>query len=207
MKYFLILMFITFSVHANVEKVADSGEYQIATTNRADLTSGNIDGSQTYDRLWVDGSNGGSCDYVGSDSSNDGVGYQTFQFHSPSGQMADIEVALNTLPDSVLFIYCSFDPLNPTVDLAAIDDDGGVGFGSAITPADGVQLQPNVVYTAVVTGYDNTEFGTFDLVLGGDLVFGGPAPVEALPVPAISTLAILLLILAMGFVVKRRLTS
>lgn len=206
MKYFLIILAFSFSAYGADEKQPDSREYQISVNNRAATAPGNLDGSQTYDRVFSDGSNGGSCDYTGIDSGNDGVSYQAFQFHSPSGQMADLEVSLGTLGDSVLFIYCSFDPLSPNADLAAINDDGGVGLASAITPADNVQLQANVVYTAVVAGFSNTDLGTFDLILGGDLVLGGPVT-PALPVPVFSTGAILLLILAMGFVVRKRMVQ
>jgi len=119
--------------------------------------------------------------------------------------MADLAVVLGSLPDSLLFIYCAFDPANPNTSLVAIDDDGGAGLASAITPADGVQLQANVSYFAVVSGFGTTDLGTFDLNLGGDLVLGGAVPVEAVSVPTVSTLALLLMAFAMlGFVVMRR---
>ena len=165
---------LTFAVSAmsTKEKSPFTQEYTISNEQRGGGMSGNLDGLLTFDRQFGDGTSGGSCDYVGQDSSNDGVAYAVFPFFSPSGQMADLEVQLNTLGDSVLFIYCSFDPLNPADNLVAINDDGGVDFGSAISPADMVQLDPQTTYYAVVTGFSLTDLSTFNLVLGGDLQFG-----------------------------------
>jgi uncharacterized membrane protein len=206
MKLVLIMALLSFNVFADSEKQTDTQEYQIPSANRADTVSGNLDGSQTYDRVFGDGSNGGTCDYVGTDSGNDGSSYQTFEFHSPSGEMVDMEVVLGSLSDSLLFIYCGgFDPANPNANLVAIDDDGGAGFGSAITPADAVQLQANVSYTAVVAGFTSANLGTYDLNLGGDLVLGGPIPVVPQSVPTLSFYAMMLLALALiGFVFIRR---
>ena len=151
----------------------------------ADMSPGDLDGSATFDRRFLV-TYDGTCAAPSSDSSNNGVAYQVFPFYSPGGQNADIEVVLGTLADSVLFIYCDpFDPSTPASNIVAWDDDDGVGFGSAITPADGVVLDPGVQYFAVVSGFNNAQLGTFDINLGGDLVLGSPAAI--LEVPTLST--------------------
>ncbi len=203
MKKIVLMLLVSSCAWAESEKVADTREYQVAAPDRAFVAPGNLDGTNTYDRVFSDGSNGGSCDYVGTDSGNDGVGYQTFEFHTPTGELADMEVVLGTLGDSLLFIYCGgFDPANPNNNLVAIDDDGGAGLGSAFTPADGIMLDANVTYVAVVAGFSNTDLGTFDLNFGGDFVAGAPEPVS---VPTLSTLALIVMMLAIfGFVYMRR---
>lgn len=172
--------------------------------------SGNLDGSATYDRQFLV-TYDGSCAAASSDSGNDGTSYQTYSVYSPSGQNMQAEVVLNSLPDSVLFVYCDpFDPLNPATNIRAWDDDGGVGFGSAIVAADGVAMVPNEVYTLVVTGFGPTDLGTYDLVLGGDLEFGTPGTplAEARELPTLSWQATLLLLVGLGiagtFILRRR---
>ncbi len=92
---------------------------------------------------------------------------------SPGGENLDAEVVLGSLADSVLFLYCDpFDPLNPANNIAAWDDDGGVGFGSAIVPGDGVALAAGVPYQLVVCGFGPANLGTYDLVVGGTIVNG-----------------------------------
>ncbi len=174
------------------EKSIDNSEYQIIPTNpelSAATVSGNLDGTNTFDRVWEDGIDSG-CALTTSDSGNDGVSYQVFEFHSPSGQAADIEVSLDTLSDSLLFVYCSFNPAAPMDMVAGVDDDDGVGFGSAISPADGLILVANTSYYAVVTGYGPADLGTFDLILGGDLIFGAfvDTSIIAPSVPDLSTI-------------------
>lgn len=208
-KIFLLSLLSTTAFALSPEKVADTREYSISVANRSDTTSGNLDGSQTFDRRFDDGVSAG-CDYVSQDSSQNGVSYQVFEFYTPTGENADIEVTFptgSTLTDSVLFVYCSFDPNSPADNMRGIDDDGGTGFASAITPADGMLLDANTTYYAVVAGFSATQQGEFNLVLGGDLVFGR-APLPAPPVvPAFDNYGLLLLLFAtvvLGFFYWRK---
>jgi hypothetical protein len=207
----LVLSALMLSGAASADQKGPNLERHVQPGPNGNLTqSGNLDGSATFDRQFLV-TYDGSCAAASSDSSNDGVSYDTYSVYSPSGQNMQAEVVLNSLTDSVLFVYCTpFDALNPTTNMRAWDDDGGVGLGSAIVAADGVAMVPNEVYTLVVSGFGNTDLGTYDLVLGGDLEFGTPGtplgPTRELP--TLSWQATLLLLLGIGvagtFILRRR---
>ncbi len=208
MKYKIILsLLVAFSLNA-AEKTPDVQEYQISGPNRAATISGNLDGTNTFDRVFGDGIDSG-CAKSSTDSANDGVSYQVFPFYSPTGEAADIEVVLpsgSSLGDTLLFVYCSFNPTAPADNIAGIDDDGGVSFASAITPADGLILDANTTYFAVVAGYDSTEQGNFDLVFGGNIVSGRYIAPPSI-VPATSTISLVLfglMVLLVAFGYSRR---
>lgn len=194
----LIILTVSLSSMA-AEKDPDASEYRIPVTIQSDSTSGNLDGTgSTYNRIFT----GDVSDTCSATSSLSGTGsnvfYQVFELHSPSGQVADIEVVLTGLGDSVLSLYCNFDPTLPQDMLSIYDDDGGAGLGSAITPADAFTLVANQSYFAVVASFGNGATGTFDLVLGGDLLFGPAIP--PVPVPFINNVSILVLSLVLiGF--------
>ncbi|MCB1606909.1 MAG: hypothetical protein KDI71_08030 [Xanthomonadales bacterium] len=162
---------------------------------------GNLDGSATYDRRFLV-TYDGSCAAASSDSSNNGTSFQTFDVRSPSGQNMDAEVVLGTLNDSVLFVYCPpFNPADPATNIRAWDDDGGVGFGSAIVAADGVVMEPNQVYTLVVTSFSQGDAGTYTLNLGGDLQFvGQEEQIFAEPAPMLNWQSGLLVTLLVGVI-------
>jgi len=193
----LIILTVSLSSMA-AEKAPDTSEYRIPVTIQSDSVSGNLDGTgNTYNRIFTSDVSD-TCSATSTLSGNDNVFYQVFELHSPSGQLADIEVVLTGLGDSTLSLYCNFDPSLPQDMLSIYDDDGGAGLGSAITPADAFSLVPNQSYFAVVTAFANGDTGTFDLVLGGDLVFGPAAP--PVPVPFINNVSILVLSLVLiGF--------
>ncbi len=207
MKIVILLMLYTLSVNATEKTATDTLNYSIPESIKSATVSGNLDGTNTFDRVFGDGVDSG-CAHPSTDSGNDGVSYQVFEFHSPSGQAADMEVVLTGLPDSLLFVYCAFDPLSPMNMLAGLNDDDGIGFGSAIVPADGLILVAGVSYFAVVSGFGTGDMGTFDLVLGGDLLLG-PVVVAAPPVmvPVNSWTSLILMFLALiaiGFVSIRK---
>jgi hypothetical protein len=196
----VVLLVVAPGFAADNEKQPDTMDYTIDAANRSDTTSGNIDGSQTFDRRFLV-TYDGTCSAASSDSSNDGVGYEVFPFYSPAGQAVDAEVVLGTLSDSVMFVYCDpFDPANPDLNLLAWDDDGGVGLGSAMTPADGYMLDPFTQYYMVISGYSSASSGDYTLNLGGDLVFGQPTPYEApeAGIPTLSTVGVGLFLLALA---------
>lgn len=196
---------VAVSAQANEKDSVQNDENGVRGAVSATM-SGDLTGAPTFDRRFLV-TYDGTCSAASSDSGNDGVPYQVFPIYSPSGQAADIEVVLNTLGDSVLFIYC--DPVDltaPDLQLRAWNDDGGVGFGSAIVPGDGVILEAGVQYYAVVSGFGPADAGTFDIVLGGDLQFGSPLPeFTAVPVNNVwALLALMSLIAGVGWVALRR---
>lgn len=198
MKY-IVLLLVAFSVNAS-EKTTDTKNTTMSPSAISATMPGNLDGTNTFDRRYSNGFDSG-CNYTSIDSSNNGVSYQTFEIHSPSGQNADIEIttpAGSTLTDTLLFVYCSFDPANPANNLAGIDDDDGVNFLSKIVPTDGLTMTAGTSYFVVVAGFSAGQQGVYDLVLGGDLQFG-PAAVLAPPanVPALNNMTLVLLLLSL----------
>lgn len=181
-----ILVAAILSTSAFADEKSDNLEQSINAPAGGPSVMGNLDGSATFDRRFLV-TYDGTCAAASSDSGNDGSSYDTYLVHSPSGQPMQAEVVLDTLADSVLFVYCTpFSPASPETNIRAWNDDGGVGFGSAIVAADGVAMVPNEVYTLVVSGFGPADLGTYTLNLGGDLQFGEPAA----PALAVSTGAI-----------------
>lgn len=187
----MVLAAMVPAVLAADEKGPDTRNYKGAVTSGTQ--AGDLVNTQVFDRR-LSVTYTGNCAATSSDSSNNGTAYQVFQFHSPGGQMADIWTTQSgTLTDSVIFIYCDpFNPLSPDLNLVAWDDDDGAGLMSAITTADGVQLQPNTTYNLVVTGYFPTSLGTYTVDLGGDLVFGPAAPIPSVNTWGLAALAAIL---------------
>lgn len=195
------------------EKSPDTVDYSILSD--ADTTAGDLDGSDIFDRRFLV-TYDGTCNATSSDSSNDGTPYQVFEISSPVTEALEAEVVLGTLGDSVLFVYCDpFDPLTPEANLRAWDDDDGVGYGSAITPADGYMIEADTTYFLVVGGYGNDDFGDFTLNLGGNAVFGQvqptptPSPAGPTPVPTLShggmvALMLVLAGIAVAILARRR---
>ncbi len=67
--------------------------------------------------------------------------------------------------DTYLFVYTAFNPATPIAGLVDGDDDGGAGLLS--------RIDTNLVagnYLAVVSGFSNSSFGTFDLEIEGPVV-------------------------------------
>lgn len=182
-----ILVAAMMSASAFADEKSDNRELSINAPAGGPSVAGNLDGSATFDRRFLV-TYDGTCAAASLDSGNDGTSYDTYLVHSPSGQPMQAEVVLNTLGDSVLFVYCTpFSPTSPDTNIRAWDDDGGVGLGSAIVAADGVAMVPNEVYTLVVTGFSPGNLGTYTLNLGGDLQFGEPtAPALGLSTGAIN---------------------
>ncbi len=198
------------SADAGGEKAPDTTEFTLGSGSRSDTTTGNLDGSQVFDRRW-DVTYDGTCNATSNDSSQDGVSYQAFAIHSTATENLVAEVTSGALSDSVLFLYCDpFDPANPDQNLVAWDDDDGTGFLSAFTDADGYQIQANTTYYLVVTGWGPSDQGTFTLNLGGTAVFGAagaPTPQAEPGVPAMTPwglAAFLLTVAGVGLLLLRR---
>ena len=149
----------------------------------ADTASGELNtSSPTYDRIFT-GSVDPNCNATSSFSGTGvGVYYQVFPFYSTSGEAADVEITNSTVSDTTISIYCDFDPTDASLSLVAYDDDGGVGLLSAITPAEAAILAPNTTYYLVVSTFSPGDTGTFDVILGGDLLFGNASAATPVPV-------------------------
>ncbi len=154
------------------EKAPDNSEY-LGPFNRAGSASQTIDESQVFDRRW-DVSLDLNCQATSSDSGNDGVGYVVFDIVAPGGEALDAVVTSDgtTISDTVMFVYCDFDPANPADSLVFYDDDDGAGRLSAILPSDGVTLAAGT-YKLVVSGYNPTHTGDVTVEVGGDYTIAG----------------------------------
>ncbi|MBA4039454.1 MAG: hypothetical protein C0468_03880 [Planctomyces sp.] len=85
-----------------------------------------------------------------------------------------------TLADSFLLLYVgAFDPSAPLANLIAFNDDLGAGFLSLIGSA---PLLVGLDYFAVVTGFANSDFGTYDLEIRG------PGAITIVPAPGAAAL-------------------
>jgi len=87
--------------------------------------------------------------------------------------------------DPYIFVYCSFDPSNPTNNILAGNDDGGSGFQSAFLVSDQIELTPLTTYDLVVSLFSSTGHGNSNVVLtfGGSIVFNEAATNIAGPGP------------------------
>ena len=114
------------------------------------------------------------------------VAYDTFQFiANPSGPYFVQANYFGTLDDGFLLLYRpSFNPAMPLVDLQAGNDDGDSFLNSLLPDAASagadfgpetvgltLNLTPGGLYTIVVSGFGNEDFGDYNIgVLGGSLV-------------------------------------
>lgn len=102
--------------------------------------------------------------------------------------------------DTVLHLYDDngFDPLDQFTGLQALDDDGGDLILSALSAGagDNTSLIAGVIYTIVVSGFTNIDFGTFTLQIDGP----GNISITAVPLPA----ALPLFIAGLGGLVAAR---
>ncbi|PIE02121.1 MAG: hypothetical protein CSA81_08390, partial [Acidobacteria bacterium] len=149
------------------EKEPDNSEY-LGPFDRAGSVTQTIDGSQVFDRRYSV-SLDLNCLATSSDSSHDGVGYVVFDLVAPGGEALDAVVtsAGTTVSDTVMFVYCDFDPANPADSLVFWDDDDGVEALSAIVPSDGVTLAAGT-YKLVVSGFNSSHTGDVTVEVGGD---------------------------------------
>lgn len=91
--------------------------------------------------------------------------------------------------DNYLFLYQnSFDPLNPLSNVIIGNDDFPITGRSGFN---GVSLTTNTQYYLVTTGYDATQFGTYDNSISGlGIVTAGTLPVPFEFSPALGLVAL-----------------
>jgi hypothetical protein len=195
-----LLSSMVFAQFNDSEKGRDVLEYQVP--NRAGSVSGDIDGSQTFNRRYLV-SLDLTCFATSSDSINDGVGYQVFDLTAPGGEALEASTTAGTLSDSVMFIYCDFDPMSPEANLVFWDDDDGAGLMSAISAIDGVVL-PAGTYKLVVSGYSSSDLGTYTLDVGGNYTIAAAGTASSVPTMSEWGMMALAVLLAMGGVLYLR---
>jgi hypothetical protein len=162
---FIFAILISGLAWAQSEKEADTSEYVLS--NRGGSATVTIDSSvQTFDRRWGV-SLDLNCAATSSDSSSNGMGYAVFDLTAPGGEALDAAVTTSAVADTVMFVYCSFDPANPADNLVFWDDDDGSGSLSAITPADGVTLSAGD-YKLVVCSYSAGHDGDVEVSVSGN---------------------------------------
>jgi hypothetical protein len=174
-----------------MKKIALIAVVAVATTNAfaADLFwSGDTTGGPTFHRAAsIDGFSG-----IGT-----AVAYQTQDFYVDV--TGDYVFETLTAYDGYIHVYeGSFNPNSGVVNLVGGDDDYtgafsvlggsgagidasqlGTGIGSSFG---GLTLTANTQYIAVVTGFGNTDFGTYDAAIGGgqgNVFAGSPVPEPA----------------------------
>lgn len=102
------------------------------------------------------------------------VRYQVTEIQVDAGGSYNFTVTLNSHPDSFAHLYSgSFNPASPLTNVIIGDDDSGPGSGSFFATT----LVPSTSYFVVVSGFDNTDFGTYTLDIDG------PGNITIVPAP------------------------
>lgn len=111
-----------------------------------------------------------NCEAISTDSGNNDMAYEAIPITSPTGGLLTAEITENSsVIDTFIYLYCEpFDPLNPSANLLAADDDGGVGSLSMFAASDGINLAPDTTYHLIVSTFTTSTYGSYELCLGGD---------------------------------------
>lgn len=150
---------------------------------------GDTTGGPTFNRA--------DTDFEESDWSSD-VNYQAITFVvTPGGDVRLETIVGPTAFDTVLFLYSDFDPANPLVNGIDVNDDGGGWSCGGIHSCSLINqtLAPGE-YVAVVTGYEDGDYGIFRLEIDGPVFLGaieedpvGDAGIMATEIAAMVTAA------------------
>lgn len=162
-------------------------------TSRADTFTytGTTAGGPTFNRPVE---NGSILSTIGTN-----VPYNVLQFRvSLAGTYNFLSIPTTTGYDNFLILYANnFNPLAPLTNFVIADDDTG---GISVSSAFNTPLTAGTNYFLVTTGYQNTEFGSFN-----NSISGPGAIITAAAVPEPATLALLGTGLAgIGAAVRRR---
>lgn len=109
------------------------------------------------------------------------VRYQAIQFQvSDPGAYTLVITDASTGYDTFLHLYSpvGFNPLIPILNCLAGDDDAGPGSNALIVNS----LGATATYTAVVSGFNNDDFGQYTLDIRG------PGDITLVPSPATTTI-------------------
>lgn len=155
---------------------------------------GDTTGAPTFNRA--------SAEFDGDDfnilsSEGTDVNYQAITFVvTPGGDVRLETIVGPTAFDTVLFLYSDFDPANPLANGIDADDDGGdADCGEYSCSLINQTLAPGE-YVAVVTGYEDEDYGIFRLEIDGPVFLGtleevlaGDAGIMATEIAAMVTAA------------------
>ncbi|MCA9275149.1 MAG: hypothetical protein KDA29_03905 [Phycisphaerales bacterium] len=155
----------------------------IADVQTSELTSQ----SPTWDRMSTSGIViGGLCgDVAAQDSINDAVPFARFYIKATAPN-TPLDVRVNSLEptpidfDPFVAVYCTgFDPSSPSMNLLHADDDSA-GYPNAYAMG-AAALDTDIAYIVIVSSYSNwapSQYGSFEVVLGDNLVFFNPCPAD-----------------------------
>lgn len=143
--------------------------------------SGVLDGSSpVYDRIYST-SVDGNCGAPTFDSLNDGMAFdiQCIEVTDTNPIEIVLDPALTGITDTVLTLYCDpFDPLAPSQNVVAFDDDDGMGTLSALSTADDIRLVPGREYWVVISTYGAGMVGAYTVQLSDNVFPCGGVAVE-----------------------------
>lgn len=131
------------------------------------ITGGLTSHSPTWNRI-SSAASSLNCDAPAVDIPQDGQPYKAYPIVSETGGplVAIMEQTGTTVDDAVMAVYCDpFDPDNPTANLIAYDDNGGDGNLPAFTSNDGLDLTPGETYWLVVSTFNASDYGDFQICL------------------------------------------
>jgi hypothetical protein len=175
----LIMMSLALALPAAAaEKALDAKNIKSGVTSFQTF-SGTLDGSSPiYDRIYgttVDA----ACGAQVFDSLNDGMAFdiQCVEVMDTNPIAIILSSDLTTISDTALTLYCDpFDPLAPSLNVVAFDDDDGIATLSALSESDDIRLVPGLKYWVVVSTYGAGMYGNYTVQLS-DNVFpcGGVA--------------------------------
>jgi hypothetical protein len=153
---------------------------------------GSTAGGPTWNRT-VQGNPPTSLSSVGT-----AVAFATFTFQVTASDTYTIDV-ISTW-DNYLHLYDgAFDPNSQFGNLLAANDDAGAGLNAQMIR----NLTTGNTYVAVVSGYENTDFGEYSLSFSSGGQQGQAVPASVVPEP--TTYALMSLgLMAMGVVHRRR---
>lgn len=162
------------------EKALDAFDIKPRLTS-FQVLAGTLDASSpTYDRIHGTAVNA-ACGAPALDSLNDGMAFDIFCIEVIDGAPVEIVIdpSQTNVADTVLTLYCDpFDPLAPSLNMVAFDDDDGVGTLSALSAADDIRLVPGREYWVVVSTYGAGMYGSFTVQLSDNAFPCGGVAVE-----------------------------
>lgn len=204
--YVLIVLAIMFSFAVQVsgeEKSPDTKDY--LAQSKADVVSGSLDAtSPIYEKIktaWGDPTYDAACSLVTEAVVGDRY-YAVYPFYSSTAEPLDISLtSTGGSTDGYATVYCEpFDPVNPGLNIKAVDDDDGPSLMPAFDPSEGFGIEANTQYYLVVSTYSVITDISFDITFGGDFVLGTPAPPPPPTVPLSNWAFAIIGILALTFV-------
>ena len=161
-----------------------------ASASAQTFVMGDTTGGPTFNRPI---GNGPNLSNIGTN-----VAYEVTEFSvSASGAYTFNVNRLTRGFDTYLFLYQgSFDPLNQFGNFLAGNDDGGLGLNSQIS----IGLSTGIDYLAVVSGFNNRDFGAYELTARGP---GIATITSVIPEPA-TWLMMIIGFAGVGLQIRRR---